>query len=257
MKTLVIAQRKGGVGKTTIAVHLAWYFAEQGVKVALLDLDTQENATFVLDAYRSGVTASQLLEHDLPQDIDLFTTDMLTLIAADQQLLELEKSTLRDKSPAFAHGLDRLQGKGVDLCIIDTPPALGIAMASALAVSDYVLTPIELEAFSISGIAKMIGVIRNLQKANPNLRFLGVVPSRLEARSPRHQQHLKELRDKHPQLVSPCAIGVRGSLADAVASRLPVWQIKKTAAKKAASEMRALALWVGTQIELEVTHEHH
>jgi chromosome partitioning protein len=62
MKTLVIANQKGGVGKTSTTVHLAYYFKEQGLKVAVIDLDTQGNASFTLGEYDSGALASGLFD---------------------------------------------------------------------------------------------------------------------------------------------------------------------------------------------------
>ncbi len=61
MKTLVTANQKGGVGKTATLVHLAFDFAERGLRVVVVDLDTQANASYTLGAYKCGITASTLL----------------------------------------------------------------------------------------------------------------------------------------------------------------------------------------------------
>jgi hypothetical protein len=100
-------------------------------------------------------------------------------------------------------------------------------MAAALLAADYVLSPIELEAYSIQGIKQIVTTIANLRKANPKLKFLGMVPSKVDARNPRHGRHLQELERAYPQLMIPTGVGLRSSIADALASRVPVWKIKK------------------------------
>ena len=87
--------------------------------------------------------------------------------------------------------------------------------------------------------------IFNIRKeSNPGLVFLGMLPSRVDARNPRHKTHLDELRQAYPQLLAPIAIGLRSSIADALATRVPVWKIRKTAARAAAKELRALGEYV-------------
>jgi chromosome partitioning protein len=90
----------------------------------------------------------------------------------------------------------------------------------------------------------------NLRKANPKLKFLGMVPSKVDARNPRHGRHLQELERAYPQLMIPTGVGLRSSIADALASRVPVWKIKKTAARKATQEIRALATHVFEKMEM-------
>ncbi len=78
------------------------------------------------------------------------------------------------------------------------------------------------------------------RKMNSKLEFIGMVPSKVDDRNPRHVNHLQELQTAYPTLMVPVSVGLRSSIADALASHVPVWKIKKTAARKASQEMRAL-----------------
>lgn len=251
MKTLVTANQKGGVGKTATLVHLAFDFAERGLRVVVIDLDTQANASYTLGAYKCGVAASTLLSNSNVDYSSLPSTG-LVLIESDPALANMEKMTLTDAGTNFNAAIKKLAVVGFDVCLIDTAPSLGITMGAALLVSDFVLSPIELEAYSIQGIKRMVTTIANIRKANKNLKFLGMVPSKVDKRNPRHIRHLQELTHAYPTLMTPegIAIGLRSSIADALASRTPVWKIKKTTARVAAKEVRALAAHVLNQMEI-------
>ena len=257
MKTLVVANQKGGVGKTSTLVHLAFDFLEQGLKVVVIDLDTQANASYTLQSFRSGVVASELFA-DVPRgswpqtaiDVTAPNSPRMTLIASDVGLANLEKVSLAEAGAKFRDAIKALDAQSFDACLIDTAPSLGVGMAAALLAADYVLSPIELEAYSIQGIKQMVTTIAHLRKANPKLKFLGMVPSKVDARNPRHARHLEELERAYPQLMIPTGVGLRSSIADALASRVPVWKIKKTAARKATLEIRALAAHVFEKMEI-------
>lgn len=254
MKTLVVAQQKGGVGKTSSLVHLAFDFLERGLRVAVIDLDTQGNASFTLQEFASGYLASQMFDLDgdsLRQWFkDLPEGPLVRLIASDAVLANMEKRTLSEAASMFKDNIDALADSGFDVVLIDTAPALGVSLAAALYAADSVLSPIELEAYSIQGIKKMLTTIANVRKLNIKLQFLGMVPSKVDARNPRHVRHQDELQTAYPQLMIPAAIGLRSSIADALASGVPVWKIKKTAARKATKEVRALAAYVFEKMEI-------
>lgn len=248
MKTLVIANQKGGVGKTATVVHLAFdFFESKGLRVALIDLDTQANASYTLNEYDSGCTASQLFDQGPDNIKRIFSSlpegPVLSLISSDPLLANMEKRSVNDASKAFGDNIKALLGF-FDVVLVDTAPSLGVGMAAALCSADYVLSPIELEAYSIQGIKKMLTTVANIRKVNPKLQFLGMMPSKVDARNPRHKRHLDELQAAYPQLMIPARIGLRSSIADALANCVPVWKIKKTAARKAAQEVREVSNFV-------------
>lgn len=90
----------------------------------------------------------------------------------------------------------------------------------------------------------MAATIGNIRKVNSKLAFLGILPSKVDMRNPRHKRHLEEIKMQYNEIVIPHIIGLRSSIADALSSSLPVWKIKKTAARKAAQEMKAVSNYV-------------
>ena len=253
MKTLITANQKGGVGKTATLVHLAFDFHERGQQVAVIDLDTQANASYTLNEFRSGLLASHLFNgvNGGPRSMNQEHNGML-LVESDAALADLETMPVNQAGERLRAGINTLAEQGFDVCLIDTAPSLGVSLAAALIAADYVLSPIELEAYSIQGIEKMAAAITHIRQANPALQFLGIVPSKVDSRNPRHGRHLDQLREAYPRLIIPASIGLRNSIADALASRMPVWKIKKTAARKAAKEVRALADLVFEKMEITI-----
>ena len=252
MKTLVTAIQKGGQGKTFATCHLAFDFHERGLRVAVIDLDTQGNASFTLSAHQSGYLASQLFTGDVDGLRACFSprdNNSLALIAADANLANLDKMELSQAARALRASVATL-GEFFDVCLIDTPPSLGVAMTAAVLSAGYMLSPIEMEAYSLQGMKKMVAVIGNLRKLNPSLRFLGMVPNKVDARKPRHVSNLATLQKAYPQFVLPFSIGARDSIAEALGEQMPVWKIKKTAARQATLEVRALADYVYTKMEI-------
>ena len=257
MKTLVCANQKGGVGKTTILVHMAFFFAEQGERTAVIDVDHQMNASFTLSEYSVGVSSSKAFTEPKASGEKISTaikkrqencstsnTDIF-LIEADAALLSLDDVKADRLAKNLAIILKALEESGIDIVLIDTPPALVSRFAAALMVADNVISPIELEVYSLQGIAKMLTTIRNIRdNSNRKLGFLGMLPSRVVNSNPRHREHLKELETTYPDLLIPLAISQRGSIADAVSLKVPVWSIKKTAARAAAKEMKALGDYI-------------
>lgn len=254
MKMLVVANQKGGVGKTATAVHQAFYASELGCKVLFIDLEPTKNATYSLSRFDAGYTASELFTAE-PVALDKLRAHAqendVSLISGDEDLADLEASMgLLDAANRFRANVTNMSALGFDVCIVDTGPSLGVKLAAALLSADFVVSPIEMEAFSIQGIKQMLMTIGNLKRQNGKLEFIGMIPTKVDSRNERHVRHEAELRAAYPDLITPHSVGLRSSIAEALSEGIPVWQIKRTAARKAAKEVRALSDFICKKMEI-------
>lgn len=253
MKTLVTAIQKGGQGKTFATCHLALDFHERlKRRVLVLDLDTQGNATFTLEAHVIPHAASKLLtEHCTwgPDDFGPAGKPTICVMPASAELADMETRPLSEVVEMLRANLAAL-AEHFDVCFIDTPPSLGVMMTAAVLCADYMLSPVELEAYSLHGLEKMLTVLTHLREDNPGLKFLGMLPNKVNGRDPRHQAELDALRTAYPGLVMPVQIGLRASIAEALGAQQPVWSNPKTAARPAKKEVRALTDYVSKQMEI-------
>jgi len=258
MKTLAVEIQKGGEGKTFVVCNLAFDAYERNLRVVVIDADTQGNASYTLNAYRSGYVASDVFTDD-PKTLRAWFSEHphegLALIEADHELVHLAKLRFTDAAKKLAANLDAL-GEFFDVCLIDTPPALGVAMTASALAADFVLSPVRLEPYSMQGMVNMVKVIANLRREKPSLRWLGMVPNMVMLGKERHAENLAELKRAYPNYVLPVSIGLRDSCAEGLGSHLPVWEVrneagqKKSAARQAAREVRSLADYVFKAMEI-------
>lgn len=251
MKTLVTAIQKGGQGKTAMTCHLAFdFFERQKLRVLVVDLDTQGNSSYTLEEFAvedqtaAGLFRSEGVKLDVPD-----SGPCLILLQAASELADLEAQPLATVAPLLREGLAALAGS-FDVCLIDTPPSLGVAMTSAVLAADYFMSPVEIEAYSMKGMEQLLTVVGHLREGNPKLEFLGMLPNKLELRKPRHQANLAALREAYPDFVMPVTIGVRDSIAEALGEKKPVWRIDKTAAREAKKEVRGVADFIFNRMGL-------
>src|SRR5437868_11990979 len=149
MKIVAIANQKGGVGKTTTAVNLGVALAEKKVRVLLIDLDPQANATSALGMQDvEGESIYESLVGDAPITNKILPTriDNMFVVPSDLDLAgaEVEIARMSDHLTRLATALSAFRSdETFDLVFLDCPPSLGILMTNALAAADEILTPIQ------------------------------------------------------------------------------------------------------------------
>jgi chromosome partitioning protein len=179
--SIVIANQKGGVGKTTTAINLAAALAQKGLKTLLVDLDPQGNATlsFVDPHALTHSSYDVLINPDLKIEDAIMgsNADNLDLIGARISLAKAEAKLVGEFDSHF-----RLKDKLApirdfyDYIVIDTPPTLGILTVNALVAATHLIVPIQSSYYSMEGTDDLLDTYSKIRaRPNPDLKFLGVL----------------------------------------------------------------------------------
>lgn len=180
MKTIAIANQKGGVGKTTTAFSLASELKRRGHKVLAIDLDSQCSLTLMAGINQDGPTSYGIIAKEVSIAQAIIPLDWFDLIqgskslaVADRVLPEGFNRNLRIREP-----LAQIANV-YDFCVLDCPPAVDIVTTNALAAADYVVIPAEANELSTRGIGKIYeGVVDTKSYLNPNIVIAGILLTR-------------------------------------------------------------------------------
>ena len=246
MATVIcVTNQKGGVGKTTTAVNLAFYLAKDKKKVLLIDFDPQGNATSGLGIEKQELKGSMV-------EVMLGTMELSAVILATKyknldlapttpQLadVEVELTKMNKRFVQLKTGVESVKSQ-YDYIIIDSPPSLSLLTVNGMIASEYLLLPVQTEFYALEGVAQLLESMKLVRKAmNPKLKLLGVLATMYDKRTSLSAQVLAEVKKYFKDKVFETTIPRNVRVAEAPSHGVPVGAYDKFS--KGAKAYRDLA----------------
>jgi chromosome partitioning protein len=201
-RVMVVANQKGGVGKTTTTVNMAASLAQHGSRVLVVDLDPQGNASTALgvehrrgtpstyDALVDGVPLADIVQPSpdipglsvVPATIDLAGAEieLVSVVARENRL----RKALRTYSPVTYSPVTSLEEDRLDYVLIDCPPSLGLLTLNALVAGEELLLPIQAEYYALEGVGQLLETVELVRaNLNPELMISTVLLTMFDART--------------------------------------------------------------------------
>ena len=202
MKTISLINKKGGVGKTTIAVNLAYAFAEScDLRILVLDNDDQGNDSqffgvepelSLADVLMGRTSMKEAIQHTRYPRIDI--------VASGEDLLDANVSVIKDENivqQSILQNAMRTVAEDYDICIIDNPPTINASVINALVASDEVIIVTTPDMYGIRGVTQMAEYIEEFRSYNPHLRFRGCLLNKFAA-TPHGFRCIEQIKARFP-----------------------------------------------------------
>jgi chromosome partitioning protein len=233
VSVVAVANQKGGVGKTTTAVNVCAYLA-LGLRVLLVDLDPQANATSSLGLDPNGVELSTydalIGQARLGEVIVSSGRTQLDVAPASraQAGAQVELVDMPDRERRLVLALEEITPR-YDVVLLDTPPSLGILTLNALVAADLLLAPVQCEYLALEGVAQLMETIELVRATlNPRLELLGMLMTMFDPRTRLSPQVVEEVRRHFPDHTLRTVIPRSVRLSEAPSYGKPVLEYEPT-----------------------------
>ncbi|MGZ4960299.1 MAG: ParA family protein [Methylomonas sp.] len=259
---IIIANNKGGVGKTSITVNLAAELAALDYNVLVIDVDPQANASSHIGATHPSTlrkNASELFRGDLDSIRESILTETnpgfenVHLIPGALELDQTVEESLRNFSPRpyeeVRRRIDPLRS-AYDVIIIDTPPSLRLLTGNALAAATHYIIPIETSSqYPLYGVADLTAYISRIKDSiNPELVEVGVLISRHDERRRANKAIIETVHEKMANVL-PVVIHAGAKIGESSIARVPIRKIEKDG--KVAKDFMELAKYIADKLKIK------
>lgn len=227
-RTIVIANQKGGVGKTTTAINLSASLAKLEKKVLIIDMDPQGNTTSglgvdkentendVYDLLLGECEIQDAIIKDVYKNLSVLPSN-INLAAAEIELVGIE-----EKEFILKKALDQVKEE-YDFILIDCPPSLNVLTINSMCAGDTVLVPIQCEYYALEGLSQLMHTIQLVtDRLNPNLEIEGVVFTMYDARTNLSLQVVENVKENLHQNIYKSIIPRNVRLAEAPSYGMPI-----------------------------------
>lgn len=244
MRTMILANHKGGVGKSAVATLVAQHWRRQGRRVLVIDFDHQGNLSQTVAVSKRAQVTRFSSDRVLTSNGGEVPDSPFVLVPADDALMGLERQPAQHNNYAnnMKLFLSRMSTR-FDVCVVDTNPNPDIRLIAALATGDCVLCPIQLNQEAIDGVNALlnhprVGLYKVRGLLNPKLQLLGLLPTLVE-QTPFQRSNFAALVRRYPALMIQVSateghialIPKRTAIAEAQAEGQLLWEMKKTSAR--------------------------
>jgi chromosome partitioning protein len=219
-RVLSVTNHKGGVGKTTTAVNIAYAFAETGKEVLLIDLDPQGSATVHLGIRDDGSRILHAMQNAMALPVVSTGIERLALVPSGPVFADArQRFSGVLATELLSRCFSRTEGPW-DIAIVDCPPSLDMLTLNALRVSSHVVIPVEANRLALRSLRQTLETIELARKDNRSIELLAIIVCRSHPRRRIHKEVMSEIEKTFPGKTAP-VIRENVSLAEAPGLGLP------------------------------------